>query len=92
MSSYGMFSNHYDAIPCRGQAPRVYRGDVSNENPDSVNFPVDGFQRRRVPDAGPRGTERKRNAELSRSLAAARNSLRLSPDPRTPTRNVQNYC
>jgi len=60
MSSYGMLSSHYDTIPRRGQAPRVYRGDVSNENLDSVNFPVDGFQRRRVPDAGPRGTERKR--------------------------------
>ena len=38
-------------------------GDVSDENPDSVNFPVDGFPWRKFLDADPQGVERKRNAD-----------------------------
>lgn len=42
-------------------------GDVSDENPDSVNFPVDGFPWRKLLDAGPQGADRKRNADLYRT-------------------------
>lgn len=41
-------------------------GDVSDENPGSVNFPVDGFPWRKFLDAGPQGIERKRNADPDR--------------------------
>lgn len=68
------------------------RGDVSDENLDSVNFPVDGFPRWRVPGAGPqRGREQRENAtrdSLFRSVPCS-----TSPFvPETPLRCVQNYC
>lgn len=78
-------------LRAEGERRECIGGDVSNENPDSVNFPVDGFQRRRTPDASPRGTERKRNAELSRSLVAASASAKLAlgcPLIREPLRDV----
>jgi len=68
---------------------RVYQSNVSNENPDSVNFPVDGFQRRRIP--GCRSAGNKEKTQLGRWRPRGARS-RLSPDPRTPTRCVQNYC
>lgn len=72
------------ATPRSGWVSRAYiGGDVSDENPDSVNFPVDGFPTDpKVPGCRPpRGTERKRNAERQRPLTphlSARNSPFLS--------------
>lgn len=46
------------------------RGDVSDENPDSVNFPVDGFPPMKSPrcrSTERQGTERKRNARFALS-------------------------
>lgn len=62
-------------------------GDVSDENPDSVNFPVDGFPWRKLLDAGPQGTERKRNADLDRTPTSIRlptHSLPLEIPRRDP--------
>lgn len=67
---------------------RVYQSNVSNENPDSVNFPVDGFQRRRIP-----GCRSARNKEKTQrgtlSVVEGRAEFTLDcPLIREPLRDV----
>ena len=65
---------------------RVYQSNVSNENPDSVNFPVDDSQRRRIPGCRSAGNKEKTQrgtlsvvggrAELALGCPLIRESLR----------------